>query len=597
VSLTSTDMDFEQPVNSFRISSPNTIAVYQELADYAFHNQPCLILGQSGVGKEYAARFYYDFWKKSENGSGEFKSLNCSLLAENIAHSELFGHVKGAFTGAFRDKKGFFELAQDGVLFLDEIGDLPLSVQPMLLRAIDPHVSEAVPLGGEKAVKTDRVRVLTATEMPTERIRPALLMRLGMRVTIPPLDERPEDRREAVNYFVLNALAKRRDILELHRELLDTVVEKAPAGGWTASLPLIELSRQLAQEIDPLAAQKKWPGNFRALRIAIDTAVVRAPRCRQIKKFNDTAVAFFNQHAPLYSEAGSLLQKFVPEAGVEIKNWNSDPLYRQVAAALKTATEDEKRQWTIWLNHNQDRTFRAAELQGHIQSFKSRTLQLRLNELIQAGVLEREKNRSGRYIRPAAGTGTMAVSRKRFQELFPLTDCAAAEQQDSRVPELYKIMANARHVFLADVNLEENSLLAIRLGHSVAGERTVYYCRLQEQGMEHLLDLLAAWFSDQENLDKGLFEHIKKKGLEQAALYLAGFADGLFVQDSRPLFIIDQLKWLRSDDDKKALETMLRFWPRLQFLLTGEKLQMAPEAEKEIGIVEVPAGVMSSDHF
>jgi transcriptional regulator with AAA-type ATPase domain len=233
---------FVQPENSFPIKSPKMLALYQEIADYAFHDRSCLFLGPTGAGKDFAARYYHQIWTKSGNGSGDFYAINCSVLTDTIAHSELFGHVKGAFTGAHRPKKGMFQVADKGVLFMDEIGDLPTAVQPMLLRALEPETGKAAPLGGIITFRTDTVRVLSATERPIKDLRPALVNRLGKLVTIPSLDERPEDRDASVEYFVLNALIKRRDIADLADKYCDI---ESPPKEWKTSR-VKELANELA---------------------------------------------------------------------------------------------------------------------------------------------------------------------------------------------------------------------------------------------------------------------------------------------------------------------------------------------------------------
>src|SRR6185503_10855221 len=153
-----------------------------------------LIEGESGVGKELIARALHE---GSSVHEGPLVIVNCAALGRELVLSELFGHRKGAFTGAVEARKGAFEAADGGTLFLDEIGELPLDVQPMLLRALES--GEAKPLG-ENAPRKVRVRVVAATsrdleqEMQAGRFREDLYYRLAVvKLTIPPLRERPED--------------------------------------------------------------------------------------------------------------------------------------------------------------------------------------------------------------------------------------------------------------------------------------------------------------------------------------------------------------------------------------------------------------------
>lgn len=155
---------------------------------------PVLILGPSGSGKELIAQAIHD---NSNRANGPFMSVNCSALAENLIESELFGHVKGSFTGAINDRKGAFEAARGGTLFLDEIGDLPYSLQAKLLRVLENSEIRAV--GSDKNIKTD-VRIIAAThqnlyqKIIDKTYRSDLFYRLNV-ITIqtPSLLERMED--------------------------------------------------------------------------------------------------------------------------------------------------------------------------------------------------------------------------------------------------------------------------------------------------------------------------------------------------------------------------------------------------------------------
>ncbi|MCX7797802.1 MAG: sigma 54-interacting transcriptional regulator [Melioribacter sp.] len=162
-----------------------------------------MILGETGTGKEQVAKAIHTLSKRS---SKPFITLNCSAINYNLAESELFGHEKGAFTGAITARKGRFELADGGTLFLDEIGDLPLEIQPKLLRAIQEGTFER--LGGEKTIRAN-VRIICATNVDLEqkvkegKFREDLYYRLNVfPIYLPPLRERKEDIFVLANYFL-----------------------------------------------------------------------------------------------------------------------------------------------------------------------------------------------------------------------------------------------------------------------------------------------------------------------------------------------------------------------------------------------------------
>ncbi len=162
-----------------------------------------VIIGETGVGKEVVAQNLY----KASNRSGKpFLKVNCAALPEGLLESELYGYERGAFTGADRKKKGKFELASGGVLFLDEIGDMPMALQSKLLHVLQS--GEFAPLGSEKEVKTDSW-VIAATnhnleaEIQSKRFREDLFYRLNtIKISILPLRDRPEDIPPLIEYYL-----------------------------------------------------------------------------------------------------------------------------------------------------------------------------------------------------------------------------------------------------------------------------------------------------------------------------------------------------------------------------------------------------------
>lgn len=179
--------------------------VFQTVQQVARWNTTVLIRGESGTGKELITKaIHYE----SMRSNGPFIKLNCAALPDNLLESELFGHEKGAFTGAIKQKPGRFELADGGTLFLDEIGDTSLSFQAKLLRVLQEGQFER--LGGEKVITVD-VRIITATNVDLElavaegRFREDLFYRLNvMPIYLPPLRERREDIPLLVDFFLEN---------------------------------------------------------------------------------------------------------------------------------------------------------------------------------------------------------------------------------------------------------------------------------------------------------------------------------------------------------------------------------------------------------
>lgn len=177
--------------------------IIEMLAMVSHTDATVLILGESGTGKELIAKSIHE---NSARDGKPFIAVNCAALNDNLIESELFGHVKGAFTGAVADRKGRFEQAAGGTIFLDELGEIPLSTQTKLLRVLQEKVYE--PVGSNKPLKTD-ARIIAATNKDLKQMssegtfRQDLYFRLSVfPVTIPPLRQRREDIRPLVKYFI-----------------------------------------------------------------------------------------------------------------------------------------------------------------------------------------------------------------------------------------------------------------------------------------------------------------------------------------------------------------------------------------------------------
>jgi DNA-binding NtrC family response regulator len=207
-----------------------------------------LITGESGTGKEFVARMIHEH---SERARGPLVSVNCAALTETLLESELFGHVRGAFTGAVRDKPGLFEVAANGTLFLDEVGDMAFTLQAKVLRALQE--GEIRRVGGERDIRI-RPRIVAATNrnlravVAEGRFREDLYFRLGAFViAIPPLRDRPEDVPVLVHEFLRQTAARlKKDVQAISSEAMTALVGHA------------------------------WPGNVRELEHAIERAVILA---------------------------------------------------------------------------------------------------------------------------------------------------------------------------------------------------------------------------------------------------------------------------------------------------------------------------------
>lgn len=226
--------------------APQMIEIYKMIGMLAGNRAPVLVRGETGTGKEMVARAIHF---NSPQAAEPFIAINCTALTETLLESELFGHVKGAFTGAAADRKGRFELAGSGTIFFDEIGDTTPAFQAKLLRVLQER--EFYPVGGEKPRKT-QARVIAATHQPIEKLieegkfREDLYFRLRVvEIVVPPLRERVEDIPILAQYLLAKAAR------ELHKDI-----------------------RTIPPNVMRMLQTYEWPGNVREMENSLIRAVV-----------------------------------------------------------------------------------------------------------------------------------------------------------------------------------------------------------------------------------------------------------------------------------------------------------------------------------
>ncbi|MSO45746.1 MAG: sigma-54-dependent Fis family transcriptional regulator [Acidobacteria bacterium] len=277
-------------VNAERLIGGDTglSAVMNRARVVAGSNAPVLLFGETGTGKEIIARFIHE---GSRFHNGPFHRVNCGAIAPELIDSELFGHERGAFTGALATRKGWFEQANGGTLFLDEVGELSLPAQVRLLRVVQD--GEVVRVGGERTFRVT-VRIVAAThrDLPamveTQAFREDLYYRLSVfPIVIPPLRDRPADIRAFADYFAeraaerfgLRAVAVSDDDVRLlaayHwpgnvREMA-AVIDRAVLLGQGRSL---NLTAALGQRPSPDSAPPAPPGAFHAERVLPENSTV-----------------------------------------------------------------------------------------------------------------------------------------------------------------------------------------------------------------------------------------------------------------------------------------------------------------------------------
>ena len=299
--------------------SPKMQEVFALIQQVAPSRAAVLITGESGTGKELAARAIHNL---SPRRSAPFVAINCAALPETLIESELFGHEKGAFTGALERRAGCFELAQNGTVLLDEIGDMPLGTQAKLLRVLEDQRVRR--LGGKTEIQLD-VRVVAATNSPLEtamregRFREDLFYRLNVfPVPLPPLRDRLED----IPALVAALLA------DMNRKHSTKVTEAAPN--------VLEILRT-----------HTWPGNVRELRNVIERAAILA---------GEGTIRLEHLPPPFHGQSPGAVR---PAAAASAANGNE--LRIPVGSTIEHA---ERALIELTLEHTKNNKTRAAEILG-----------------------------------------------------------------------------------------------------------------------------------------------------------------------------------------------------------------------------------------
>jgi len=265
-------------------ASPAMFRVHEQIGKAAPSRATVLVRGESGVGKELVARAVHF---SSDRRGGPFVCLNCAALSESLLESELFGHEKGAFTGATDRKSGKFETADKGTLMLDEIGEMSQSIQAKFLRVLEGHPFERV--GGSKAIKVD-VRVIAATNRDLEeevrrgKFRKDLFFRLHVvQIDVPPLRHRPEDISELADFFL---------------QKYNVETGKRITG----------FSPQAQHQLK----RYRWPGNVRELKNVIERAVVLSRG--DIIQLDELSLTNLSTASESQFDVGTIVQEYQPDS-------------------------------------------------------------------------------------------------------------------------------------------------------------------------------------------------------------------------------------------------------------------------------------------
>ncbi len=306
VALTA-DPEADSRIRSFVGRSQEMLNVFKAIGRVAAQDVPVLIRGESGTGKELVAQALYQHSHRSDQ---PFVAINCAALPDTLLESELFGHEKGAFTGADRRRIGKFEQCHGGTIFLDEVGDMALVVQGKVLRLLQDQRFERV--GGNETITTD-VRIVTATNRPLEEMveektfRADLLYRLnGMTISLPPLRERREDIPLLLGYFLAKS---QRALNKPHIEgMSPECLELLTNHDWPGNVRQMQsiVQQAVLNTIGPIIIPEFLPREVSAVCVTVNEAVATKATKTQSVAPRPSAV---DPDVPLIGDLGSFIEK------------------------------------------------------------------------------------------------------------------------------------------------------------------------------------------------------------------------------------------------------------------------------------------------
>lgn len=578
-------------VPGFAIESPLMIDVYEKVRDFARLGEPCMFLGPTGSGKEFLAKYYIQEWEKIKPNAGN-KLVNCSCLYGDVAYSELFGHTKGAFTSANRDHVGFFESLNksEGVLFLDEFGDLPENIQAMLLRAIDSREGrKARKLGSSTEYPTDKVKVIAATEVAPEKIRPSLLNRMGFILHVPSLDERAEDVKNAIPYLLTQALFARIDKEAMFLKLF-RIKPKSPErfdqnrNTWScdslAAESFTDFIDTLSSEVLEEVLQRSWPGNFRSLNRALLYGLVRCQNQQTKLQLKNNFIKHFRDGIADFSVARSHKNKLPERPYQKPLETFHDPvllIFKDHLDELFPKVDiDRKGQIAKFLTQKIEKDFSVNDYMTSVGINVNRTAQTQLTKMVNCQLLDLV-NTSHKYIYKVSNKIINSIPTIKTESRFlglPVGMEAIVGYENEKETALKSLLSHPG-IFISGLPRSGKTTFAVNVGQELVelGHVVLYYNLTEKDGLDELAGLLKKQLkmrSVEIGDDPEVSDELKP--ITQIAR-ISGYLQQLFPPGKKAVLIIDQINKINTEQMKQMLFMILALWQTsFCFVLVGHKM-------------------------
>jgi len=591
----------------------DTKKLYKEVGAFAKQGQPVVIFGPSGAGKEFLARHYYNTlveaefytqWKEKwkENFSvihktysevystdelkdfrdsikaGVFSSINCATIYPHLAESILFGHEKGSFTDAHKTQPGLLESIKCGVLFMDEIGEIPKHIQAKLLRAVDTEISEGKRILGKLTYSLKDLIIISATNQPRERLRDDYYYRMGIEVNIKGIDERPKDVRKSLPYFIGRAIGKRKDyaaIISMFRvsgvrnisQLLETQKFK-------------NFTREQSNLISENILNRNWPGNFRALRIAIESSVFRIESANNLysfsKKFRENLQHYIKQYSVEPFSTSILTGKPHPDTLFPSRYPDQDRrIFEKILEVRKLTglSEYEKQALSIFLSSIHKTGFMRRDLQNYFEKYTnvSHTSEARIrgiiNVLAESGVLTQpQRSKNARY---TLTDKFLEIVNPESRDVFKVPEIHSDwSGRDTEIQNLCKDLKNIERIYINAPPRYGKSAFIVMFCRAMKKKNNFYYYPLGAEGIKKLFgDMISLLKSKKINPD---MEKISKDAVAGLKKYLGEIFKPK--QGAKPVLVIDNAHLLSESDDMATISELADKWSGVIIILVGDKM-------------------------
>jgi hypothetical protein len=612
--MNSTTPEFTTTIvdTGFTPADEGTKKLYNEVRAFAKQGQPIMIFGPTGAGKEFLARHYYSNFVKSEFyrqwkeiwpskykeirtqysevyygenleiflkslKPGIFQSINSATIYPDLAESILFGTIRGTFTDS-STRPGLLETIKYGVLFMDEIGELPRHIQAKLLRAVDSEISEGIRLSGSVAYSLKDLIIITATNQPREMIRNDLYYKMGIEVNIKGIDERPEDVIRAIPYFISRAIGKRKDYGAVNGMFGISGVQDPSKLSETEEIK--NFAQEQADSIKDEILLRNWPGNFRALRVAIEASIFRIESAHDLTRFTERFRNNLKNYIKLYSDDRK-------KPSVVIERSSSDNIYptfypdmdRRIREelnsqkSLQDINEHEKGILALFLSSTHDKGFIRSELVEHykknqIKQFSEPHIRNRIKKLLTVNFLKKqERGKSTRY-----KMTDYFLSHIKNDDIFALPDINNEwSERNSEIDDLSKRISVIQRIYIqAGARYGKTSFIAM-FCHAVQKQYNFYYYALGEGGMDKFFrDIFRRLQVKDKSLDPVKF-------LQDVIDDIQPFLEDIFniKNGKKPVLILDNAHLISDPDDMSAIVELAKKWQKVILILIGDTMDNA----------------------